>query len=49
MIVFKATFNIHLKNKSMKNKRKLNERLLAVILLIIGGVSIAIYTNGFLI
>ncbi|SFN30359.1 hypothetical protein SAMN05421741_103190 [Paenimyroides ummariense] len=33
----------------MKNKRKLNERLLAVILLIIGGVSIAIYANGFLI
>lgn len=33
----------------MKNKRKLNERLLAVILLIIGGVSIVIYANGFLI
>lgn len=33
----------------MKNKRKLNERLLAVILLIIGGVSIAIYANVFLI
>lgn len=41
--------NINLKTNVMTDRKKINDRLLALLLIIIGGASIIIYANSFLI